>query len=146
MVWRAISYNSRSHLVFLQGEVNSAHYVAQVVNPVLLPFLRQEGDVLFQQDNAHPITAADKQHALRGVQQRPRSRRSPDLTPFEHVRHMMKWEFTLSPEPATTIAELRQRVQDAWDSLWQVDIRHLYDCLYARIHACVAVRGRYTVY
>ena len=42
----AISYNSRSHLVFLQGKVNSARYIAQV-NPVLLSFLRQEGDVLF---------------------------------------------------------------------------------------------------
>ena len=47
MVWGAISYNSRSHLVFLQGKVNSAYYIAQIVNPVLLPFLWQEGDVLF---------------------------------------------------------------------------------------------------
>ena len=46
MVWGAISYNSRSHLVFLQGKVNSACYIAQVVNPMLLPLLRQEGDVL----------------------------------------------------------------------------------------------------
>ena len=48
------SYNSRSHLLFMQGKVNSALYITQVVNPVLLPFLRQEGDVLFQQDNEHP--------------------------------------------------------------------------------------------
>ena len=48
MVWGAISYDSRSYLVFLQGKVNSARYIAQVVNPVLLSFLRQEGDVLFQ--------------------------------------------------------------------------------------------------
>ena len=34
-----ISYNSRSHLVFLQGKVNSVRYIAQVVNSVLLPFL-----------------------------------------------------------------------------------------------------------
>ena len=50
----AISYNSRSYLVFLQGKINSALYIAQVVNAVLLPFLWQEGDVLFQQDNTHP--------------------------------------------------------------------------------------------
>ena len=43
----AISYNSRSHSVFLLGKVNSARYIAQIVNPVLLPFLRQEGDVFF---------------------------------------------------------------------------------------------------
>ena len=46
MVWGAISYNSWSYFVFLQGKVNCARYIAQVVNPVL-SFLRQEGDVLF---------------------------------------------------------------------------------------------------
>ena len=39
MVWGAINYNSWSHLVFLQGKINSACYIAQIVNPVLLPFL-----------------------------------------------------------------------------------------------------------
>ena len=52
----------------------------------------------------------------------------------------MKRDLTLSLEPATTIAELRQRVQDACDNLSQDDIRHLYDHLHARIHACVAAR------
>ena len=67
MVWQSISYNSRSHLVFLQGKVNSAYYIAQVVNPVLLAFLLQEGDVLFQRDNARSFKAAATQRALRGV-------------------------------------------------------------------------------
>ena len=62
-----ISYNSRSHLVFLKGKINSASYIAQV-NPVLLPFLRQEGDVFFQQDNARPHTAAVVQRVPCGVQ------------------------------------------------------------------------------
>ena len=53
----------------------------------------------------------------------------------------MKWELILSPESATTIAKLRQRVQDAWDNLSRDDFRHLYDPLHARIHVCVAARG-----
>ena len=59
---------------------------------------------------------------------------------------MMKRELTLSPEPSTTIAELRQWVQDAWDNLSQDNSLHLHDHLHARIHACVAARGGYTVY
>ena len=58
---------SALHLVFLQSKVNSAHYTAQVVNQVLLPFLRQEGDVLLQQDNTRPHMAA----TLCGGQQEP---------------------------------------------------------------------------
>ena len=67
--------------------------------------------------------------------------RTPDLLPVEHVWDMMKQELTLSPEPATTIAKLRQWVQDAWDNLSQDDIQHLYDRLHVRIHACIAARG-----
>ena len=130
MVWWAVSYNSRSHFVFLQGKVNISCYITQVVNPVLLPFLRQEGFVLCQQ-------AVTMQRALRGVQQLPLRARSPRLSP-KHVWDMMKRELTLSPEPATTIAELRQRLQDAWDNLSQDDIRHFHDRLQARIHAHVA--------
>ena len=40
MVCGVTSYISQSDLVFLQDKVNSALYIAQVVNPVLLPFLR----------------------------------------------------------------------------------------------------------
>ena len=45
----------------------SALYIAQVINPVIFSFLRQEGDVLFQLDNARTHTAIATQHVLRGV-------------------------------------------------------------------------------
>ena len=53
---------------------------------MLLPFIRQEGDVLFQQDNAHPHTAAAMHCGLQGVQQ-------------------LLWP-ARTLEPATTITEL----------------------------------------
>ena len=84
--------------------------------------------------------AAAMQHALHDVQQLPWTEKSPDLSPIEHVWDMMKWELTLSPEPATTIAELQQWVKDAWDNLSQDDIWHLYEHLHVRIHACIAER------
>ena len=124
------------------------YYIAEVVNPVLLPFLWQEGDLVFQQDSACPHTAAVMQYARHGVQKLPWPARSTDLSPIEHGWDMMKWDVTLSlsPEPATTIAELRQQVEDTCDTLLQDDIQHLYDCLYPRIHAYIAPRGGYTVY
>lgn len=73
-------------------------------------------DVLFQQDNARFHTAAVTQCALRGVQQLPWPARSPDFSPIEHVRDMMKQELRRSPESARTIAKFYQKVQDAWDN------------------------------
>ena len=121
----AINYNSESHLVFLQGKLNSARYNAQAVKPVLLAFLREDGDVLLQRDNARSHTAAAMQRSLRGVQLSWPAR-TPDLSPVEQVWEMMKRDVVLTPEPATTIAEVRQRAQDAWDNLLQDDIN---DCM-----------------
>ena len=143
----AICYNSLSHLVFLQGEVNSARYIAQVVNPVNCHFF----DVIscaFQHYNAHPHTAAATQRIFRGVQL-PWTARSPDLSPIEYVRDVNEagpYSFSRAYHKPIKMAELRQRAQDTLDNLSQDDIRHLYDRLHVRIHACVAARGSYTVY
>ena len=75
----AISYNSRSHLVFQQDKVNSARYIAQVGNPVLLSFLRQEGDVLFNR-TAH--VTYSRAHRYRDIQQS----YSPSFQSL-HLRH-----------------------------------------------------------
>ena len=53
---------------------------------------------------------------------------------------MMKQELTLSPEPATTIAELRQREQDSKGNLSQDDIWHFNNRFHVRINVCVAAR------
>ena len=130
--------------MFLQGKVNNARYIAQGVKPELLPFLRQGGDVLFQQDSECLHTAAVMQHAFHGVQL-PWPARVPDLSPIEHLWDMTKRELTLSQEPATTIAELQQWVQSVWDNVSQDDIWHLYDHLHMRIHACIVIRGVHCV-
>ena len=101
--------------MFLQSKVNSARYITHVVSPMLLPFLLQEIDVPFQQNNVRPHTAAATQRAVRGVQQLLWPARSPYLSPIEHVVHMMKRELTISAKPIITIDEFRQRVQDAWE-------------------------------
>ena len=84
MVWGAISYNSRSHLVFPQDKVNSAPYTVQVVNPVLC----QDGDVLYQEDNTCPHAATATQHALHGVTTTVlASKNLRSLTNWTHMEH-----------------------------------------------------------
>ena len=62
------------------GNLNSVFYIIQVVNSVLLIFLRQRGGLLFQQDNAHPHTAATTQRTFRSEQQLTCPERYPDLS------------------------------------------------------------------
>ena len=135
----AISYNSQSHLAFLQGKVNSAHYIAQVVNLVLLPFLRQEGDVLFSR-TTHIYIWLLQCNMLFMVYNSCPGQQDPQIS---RQLNLMKWELTLSPEPVTT---MQQQVQDAWNNVLQEDIRPVHDRLHLRIHACIAARWVYTVY
>ena len=87
--------------------------------------------------------ASESHRVFLGVQHLPYPGRAPHLSSIEHVWDMIKRELIFL---ATIIAELRQRVQDAWESLSQDDIRQLYDRLHARIHAFFAAREGYTVY
>ena len=79
--------------------------------------MEHDEEAALQQDNSNPHTAPTTQRALCGVQQLPWPARTPDFSPIEHVWDMMKRELTLSLEPAKTIAEFRQRMQDAWRNI-----------------------------
>ena len=94
----------------------------------------------------HQLHLAATKRALRGVQQLPWPAKSPDLSRIEHVLDMVKWELILSQEPAhnycriaTTGTRCLGKSSAGWHSasLW---------LLHAKIHACVAARGGYTVY
>ncbi|GFW15928.1 transposable element Tcb1 transposase [Trichonephila clavipes] len=52
MVWGCIGYHSHTPLVRIAGTLNSQHYISEVLEPVVLPYLQGLVTVKFQQDNA----------------------------------------------------------------------------------------------
>ncbi|GFY12746.1 HTH_Tnp_Tc3_2 domain-containing protein [Trichonephila clavipes] len=56
-VWRAISWDTRSSLVVLQGTLTARRYVDDILTPIVLPMLSSRLGVIYQQDNARPHTA-----------------------------------------------------------------------------------------
>ncbi|GFY06357.1 transposable element Tcb1 transposase [Trichonephila clavipes] len=52
MVWGGIVYHSRTHLVRIAGTLNSQHYICEVLDPVVLPYLQDLATAIFQQYNA----------------------------------------------------------------------------------------------
>lgn len=52
----------------MEGMLNSAMYNLNTFQPVLLVFLQQEGNMLFQKDNTHPHKAHATQHVLQNAQ------------------------------------------------------------------------------
>ncbi|GBM76207.1 Transposable element Tc1 transposase [Araneus ventricosus] len=137
MVWGAISYDSRSTLVVIPRTLTANLYVRLVI-----PF---KGGV-FQQDNACPHTAVVTQHALQSVNMLPWPARSPDISPIERVWDIIGRHLQRHPHSALTVPVLNDQVQQAWNSIPQTDIRHLYDTMQARLHACIQNSGGYTGY
>ncbi|GFW86783.1 HTH_Tnp_Tc3_2 domain-containing protein [Trichonephila clavipes] len=83
-LWGAISWDTRSSLVVLQG-TTARRYVDDILTPIVLPMLSSRPGAIYQQDNAHPHTARLSQQCLQGYDVLPWPVRSPDLLPIEHV-------------------------------------------------------------
>ncbi|CAH1988414.1 unnamed protein product [Acanthoscelides obtectus] len=118
MVWGAIAYGSRSPLIFVRGNMNAQHYIHEVLELRLLPYLDTLADPTFQQDNARPhvarVTIDFFQHT--DVTLLPWPPRSPDLSPIEHL-------------------------VVAWNEIPQEDIDHLIRSMPRRVGECVAHQG-----
>ncbi|GFX50607.1 DDE_3 domain-containing protein [Trichonephila clavipes] len=84
-VWGAISWDTRSSLVVLQGTLTARRYVDDILTPIVLPMLSSHPGAIYQQDNARPHTARLSQQCLQGYGVLPWPTRSPDLSPIENV-------------------------------------------------------------
>lgn len=54
MIWEALSYDSRTPLVFARGSMAAIRYIQEVLEYVTIPYIRRLENSIFQQDNAHP--------------------------------------------------------------------------------------------
>ncbi|CAH1998257.1 unnamed protein product [Acanthoscelides obtectus] len=145
---RAIAYGSRSPLIFIRGNMNAEHYIHEVLEPHLSPYLDTLADPTFQQDNARPhvarVTIDFFQH--NDVTLLPWPPRSPDLSPIEHVWDMMGRRLINLQRPPHTLEALREELVVALNEIPQEDIDHLIRSMPRRVGECVAHQGASTHY
>ncbi|GFX90614.1 uncharacterized protein TNCV_3194321 [Trichonephila clavipes] len=82
-----------------------------------------------QQDNARPHSTVVTRLALQSVDMIPLSARSPDCSSFEHVWDIIRRQLQHHLQPTLIVRLLILLIQQAWNSIPQRDIRHLYDTI-----------------
>ncbi|GFY33253.1 transposable element Tc1 transposase [Trichonephila clavipes] len=113
MVWGGIGYHSRTPLVCIACTLNSQHYISEVLEPVVLPYLQGLGTAIFQQqENAQPHVTRVVQRLFvnHQIELFTWSARSPDLSPIENMGFMVAQRLTQITPPAATPDQLWQRV------------------------------------
>ena len=148
MVWGAICHGSRSPLVVIPETLNAIRYINNVLEPVLLPFLQEVQNPIFQHDNARPHTARVTMEFLNNanVDMLPWPSLSPDLSPIEHVWDMMGRRLNALQPPANSVDVLQRRILEFWNNIPQASIDSLISSMPSRVAECARNRGGPTHY
>ena len=94
MVLGVIGCNMRSCLLCIEGNLNSSHYVMEVLQPEVLPLLQATPRAIFQQDSARPHMAnVQAFFQRRQVSLLPWPAHSQYMSPIEHVWDMVGRRF-----------------------------------------------------
>lgn len=120
MVWGGFSAKGKTRLAILEGSQNSIDYQATLAT-YLVPFgdIIHDGDYIFQQDNASIHASRDTRSFFQemkiDVLNWPAL--SPDLNPIENVWGIMCRIVYDGGRQYNTVAELKNAVRRAWDSI-----------------------------
>jgi len=112
------------------GGMTAKRYQDQVLKPVLEPFYRQmteeRGRVLFQQDGASghraKTTIAHLDDKACAINRFPHLAKSPDMSPIEPLWSTLKRHIRKRPHIPSSLDELKQAAQEAWDAIMEADI------------------------
>lgn len=152
MAWAGITWDGKTQLIRVDGNLTAQRYVDEIIDPVVVPYIRQQRqEVTFQQDNARPHTARVTQDALRinNVTVLPWPARSPDLSPIEHAWDILGRRVSdpeLYPHPPATLDILWERLDEQWMQIPQQQIQRLISSMPRRVHHVRQKRGGHTRY
>ncbi|GFV68344.1 DDE_3 domain-containing protein [Trichonephila clavipes] len=141
-LWGAISWDTRSSLVVLQGTLTARRYVDDILTPIVLPMLSSRPGAIYQQDNARPRTERLSQQCLQGYDV---------LTMACQVTRSFVNRACLGRagrqlQPSRDTGELTAQMQRLWQDLPQGVISDLIESMPRRISVCIAARGGFTTY
>lgn len=150
MVWGGVTLGGRTVLHIVEGgALTSQRYVAEILEPIVLPFIPFIGNGFkLMHDNARPHTANRVREFLqdRNVDVLPHPARSPDMNPIEHVWDYLKRMIRDREVRPATLRDLRTSVGEEWDRMPQDYVNNLIRGMPRRVMALARAQGGNTHY
>lgn len=149
MVWGGISHTERTELKIVAGNLNAVRYRDEILQPLVLPFLRRHRfNHVLQQDNARCHVARLTMDFLQAQHVRvlPWPAMSPDLNPIEHMWDELGRRVKNRINPPETLEELRRALVAEWTNIPQGFIRNLIASMRRRCQAVINARGGHNRY
>ena len=149
MEWGSITSRGKTQLVIIDGNLNSFHYIDEILRPVVVPFMPNMGQgALFQDDTARPHRARIVDTYL---QQEQITRMEwpaclSDLNPIVHLWDQSGRAVHMRLHAQSTLADLRRSLVEEWDSLPQNSVQRLVNSVRCRCESCIAAAGGPTRY
>ena len=120
VVWGGISWRHKTQLIVVDGILTARRYIDEILEPEVVPFLRNNGDVtLFQQENsrAHSARLTMDFFNQHGVQVLPWPAFSPDLNPIEHLWDQLGKRVYSRRHPPVNRQQLAMALQEERDNI-----------------------------
>ena len=147
MMWGAISYARKTHLVHIPNNFNAARYRDEDLTPRMLPTMNL-GMEVFQHDNARPHTAHATVDFLanQNLTVLPWPSKSPDLNPTEHSWDDLDRRVHSRQPAPQTLQELMQALEQEWGRIPQDRIPRLIESMPRRVRAVLQANGGHNRY
>ena len=114
IIWGGISYNGKTDVRTVRGNLNAVRYCADIITPVIVPYIDNGNADILQQDNALCHTACHTQNVLaaNNINTLNWPAKSPDLSPIEHL-----WDYLgrkVRGRNVNNVNDLEWALHDEW--------------------------------
>ena len=147
MIWGGISFNRKTDLRKVRGNLIAVRYCADIITPVIVPYIANRNADVLQQDNARCHTARHAQNVLAAnhINTLDWPAKSPDLSPIEHL-----WDYlgrtVRGRNDVNNVNDLERALHEEWARGPRQFIQRLINSMRRRCMAVIQARGGHTRY
>jgi transposase len=141
--WGCISFHATGPLVEFDGWVNAQSYFEVILEGYVVPELRQNANLVFQQDNAKPHKAPFimEWFSRKRIELVVWPPQSPDLSPIEVIWNIMKMKLkSMKPRPRSK-KEISAAMHKIWTEIDDTVRQQCCDKFRDNLKRCLEVKG-----